>query len=81
MKGESTGKLDSDGIQISVGDTLHSSFGIPPIAIKGLVVESGKDYIVKTPKSNPKQSTLDDFICSLGDVWVECGDKAPENDI
>lgn len=66
-----TGRLDSDGNDIYLGDTLRSSFGIPPVAIKGKVVHENGEYVVKTPKANPKQCTLDEFFIYVGDVWVD----------
>lgn len=66
-----TGRVDSDGADIYMGDTLRSSFGIPPVAIKGKVGHESGEYIVKTPTSDPKQCTLDEFFEHLGDAWVD----------
>lgn len=65
---------DNDGNTLKVGDTLRSSFGIPPKVIESIVSEEDSKYyctVTNDKYITPQKCTLDEFIASLGDFWIK----------
>lgn len=58
MKKEFTGIVDDEGEKIYVGDTIHFSYGIPPIGVNAEIAKKGNSFIALTPDHNPKTVSL-----------------------
>lgn len=67
----SSGILDDDGNMIHSGHILRSAYGIPIVGIKAFVEYKDGEFIVHTPDHNPKTATLDLFMESLINVWID----------
>ena len=60
---------DSDNITVKAGDTIVSSYGIPPARIEGLVEKRGNRLWVLTPGHSPAECSLGKFKEYLGEFW------------
>lgn len=62
---------DNWGVEINAGDTVSFSYGIPPIGVKGEVVQRGGSLIVLTPGHNPDECNLRSLRGHVGDFYKE----------
>ena len=49
---------DDDGTVVKHGDTIHFSYGLPPIGVDAKVKWNGHRYMVYTPGHNPESCAL-----------------------
>lgn len=62
---------DDDGQPVTVGNFINSTYGIPPVRIRGELVIKNKQLWVLTPGHSPAECSLAKFKKCLGPFWKE----------
>ena len=60
---------DSDNNTVKAGDTIVSSYGIPPVKIEGKIIRRNGRLWVLTPGHSPSECSLARFKEYLGEFW------------
>ena len=66
---------DDDGKWVTEGDTVHFSYGIPPVGVSARIIERGGKLIGLCPGHNPPEFNLRflrHYVCS----WYKHNDEA-----
>lgn len=50
--------LDDDGNQVSAGDSIRFTYGIPPVLVVARVVQRGNQLVALTTGHNPPECNL-----------------------
>lgn len=62
---------DSDGKLVKAGMFVRTSYGIPPIKLRGEVVRQNGRLWVLTPGHKPERCSLVKFKEYLGEFWID----------
>lgn len=62
--------LDSDGVEVTAGCTIHFGYGIPPVGVEAPVIERDGVLVALTPGHNPKECKVSSLMKHVGDFWV-----------
>ena len=68
---------DNDGEWVAAGDTVHFSYGIPPIGVDAKIIERGGTLIGLCPGHNPPEFKLRSLRRYVGSWYAEISGGTP----
>lgn len=60
---------DDDGNRVTEGDTIHFSYGIPPIGVDAPIERINSILYAMTPGHNPKKCRLSELYEHVGNFY------------
>ena len=62
--------VDSDGVEVTAGCTIHFGYGIPPVPVMAPVIERNGVLIALTEGHKPAEVRVQSLKRHVGDFWV-----------